>query len=90
MTIDRKAFRAVYNLIKNGCASEKQAYDMCVAIFWQPCYPEPENTVPDVPDVPEQTVVKGFAGSENTNVLSRWYIPPTDEPKYPFGYGPQI
>ena len=66
MSIERKAFKAIYNLIQSGCVSEKQAYDLCVAVFWQPptfdITTEENNTPTTEEQTPAQTIVKGFAG----------------------------
>lgn len=74
MSIDRKAFRALFQLIQSGCISEKQAYDLCVAVFWQPptfnIQTEDNATSSEEQNNPQQTVVKGFAGGlENGNMF---------------------
>lgn len=67
MSIERKAFKAIYNLIQSGCVSEKQAFDLCSAIFFAPptfniTTEENNNNAPTEEQTPAQTVVKGFAG----------------------------
>lgn len=66
MTIERKAFKAIYNLIQNGKVSEKQAYDLCVAVFFVPPtfnIQSDESPAPsEEQNKPAQTVVKGFVG----------------------------
>ena len=74
MTIERKAFRALFQLIQSGCISEKQAYDLCVAVFWQPptfnIQTEENATSSEEPTNTQQTIVKGFAGGlENGNMF---------------------
>lgn len=65
MTIERKAFKAIYKLIQSGSVTEKQAYDLCLAVFFMPpqIIPQPMETPSETENNGDkETVVKGFVG----------------------------
>lgn len=65
MTIERKAFKAIYKLIQSGNVTEKQAYDLCLAVFFMPpqIIPQPMEAQSETENNgDDETVVKGFVG----------------------------
>ena len=66
-TVERKAWKGLYRLISERQISETEAYNIALAVFWNPpqmtYYEEPQTvTTQPVQDVPQPVEVHGFLG----------------------------
>lgn len=71
-TIERKAWKPLYRLIRDGQITETEAYNLVLAVFWQPpqmYYEDEPQTVQPQPlqDVPQPVEVQGFLGKVKAN-----------------------